>query len=98
MVSGDCNPIHLSALLARPFGFRRGIAHGMYSVGRAVASIERQTGKQVVAITADFRRPVHLPAHLIFGFESAANTPGNYGLLLADRQQLALSGVFELAS
>jgi acyl dehydratase len=98
MVSGDCNPIHLSALLARPFGYRRAIAHGMYSVGRAVASIERQTGRQVVAITADFRRPVHLPAHLIFGFESAATTPGNYGLLLADRRRVALSGVFELAS
>lgn len=28
-VSGDINPIHLHALSARAFGFRRAIAHGM---------------------------------------------------------------------
>ena len=33
------------ALLARLFGRRGAIAHGMYSVGRAAAHIERQTGR-----------------------------------------------------
>lgn len=95
IVSGDYNPIHLSSLLARLFGFRSAIAHGMYSVGRAAAQIERQTSRPVTAISADFRRPIHLPAQAIFGLESLGADQGNYGVLLADQQKLALSGGWE---
>ena len=34
-ISGDVNPIHMSDLTARAFGFPRAIAHGMWSLGRA---------------------------------------------------------------
>lgn len=37
-ISGDRNPIHLSALTAKPLGFKRAIAHGMYTASRALAS------------------------------------------------------------
>lgn len=96
-VSGDYNPIHLSSLMARAFGFKRAIAHGMYSVGRAVASIEQQTARPVIAISGDFRRPVHLPAQSIFGFGPANAMRGTYGVLLPDEQRLALSGAWEIS-
>lgn len=35
-VTGDYNPIHVSSLAAKLFGFKRAIAHGMWSVGRAI--------------------------------------------------------------
>lgn len=38
-VSGDANPIHTSALGARLFGFRRAIAHGMWTKARATAAL-----------------------------------------------------------
>ena len=38
-VTGDLNPIHLSALSARLFGFRRAIAHGMWTKARALAAL-----------------------------------------------------------
>ncbi|MCF5779209.1 acyl dehydratase, partial [Pseudomonas poae] len=34
-VSGDFNPIHTSLIGAKLFGFRRAIAHGMWTLGRA---------------------------------------------------------------
>lgn len=37
-VSGDYNPIHLSAAAAKLLGFRRAIAHGMYLAARAAAA------------------------------------------------------------
>jgi acyl dehydratase len=98
MVSGDYNPIHLSSLLARAFGFRRAIAHGMYSVGRAAANIESQTSRPVIAISADFMRPIPLPAQATFGFESMGTTQGAYGVLLAGEQKLALGGVWEIGT
>jgi acyl dehydratase len=60
-VSGDHNPIHLHALTARAFGFRRAIAHGMWSMARCLAFFE---GRLPAAYTVDvrFRRPILLPA------------------------------------
>ena len=37
-VSGDHNPIHLYPLTAKAFGFKRQIAHGMWSKARCVAA------------------------------------------------------------
>lgn len=35
-VSGDHNPIHTSPMLARVFGFRGAISHGMFTLARCV--------------------------------------------------------------
>lgn len=43
-VSGDFNPIHTSLIGARLFGFRRAIAHGMWTLGRALAAQQPQAG------------------------------------------------------
>ena len=95
VLSGDYNPIHLSSWLARRLGFREAIAHGMYSVGRAAASIECQTSRPVIAISAEFRRPIPLPARATFGFEPLSATRGSYGVRLAEEPKLALSGFWE---
>jgi len=68
-VSGDRNPIHLHALSARPFGFPRAIAHGMWTNARCLAALG---GLLPDAFTIDvrFRAPILLPATV--GFGSAA--------------------------
>jgi acyl dehydratase len=38
-LSGDRNPIHLSALTSQLFGFKRPIAHAMYLVARLEAEL-----------------------------------------------------------
>ncbi|HEY0120122.1 MAG TPA: MaoC/PaaZ C-terminal domain-containing protein [Cellulomonas sp.] len=60
-VSGDRNPVHLTALTARPFGFPRAIAHGMYTAARALAAVGPAAGHTFVW-TADFTKPLLLPA------------------------------------
>lgn len=39
-VSGDRNPIHMSGLTAKAFGFPKAIAHGMWTKARALAGLE----------------------------------------------------------
>ncbi|MEY9876741.1 acyl dehydratase [Streptacidiphilus sp. MAP12-33] len=75
-VSGDRNPIHLHPLAARLFGFRRAIAHGMWSKARALAALEQAEGGLPDAFTVgvDFRRPVLLPGSVRF---AAARIGGN---------------------
>jgi acyl dehydratase len=60
-VSGDRNPIHLSALTARPFGFPKAIAHGMWTKARALAGLDGRL-PPAFAVDVAFRRPVLLPA------------------------------------
>jgi len=60
-VSGDRNPIHVSALAAKAFGFPRAIAHGMDTAARALATVGAARGPSFVW-TAEFAKPVLLPA------------------------------------
>ncbi|MFD1827691.1 MULTISPECIES: MaoC family dehydratase [Mumia] len=65
-VSGDRNPIHLSKLSAKAFGFPRQIAHGMWSKARALAAVENRLA-DAYTVVAEFRRPILLPATVTFG-------------------------------
>jgi acyl dehydratase len=60
-VSGDVNPIHLSGLTAKAFGFKRAIAHGMWVKARVLGAL---SGRLPDAFTADvsFRKPLLLPS------------------------------------
>jgi len=60
-VSGDVNPIHLSGLAAKAFGFKRAIAHGMWVKARALAAL---TGRLPEALSVDvgFQKPLFLPS------------------------------------
>lgn len=64
-VSGDHNPIHLYPVTSRLAGFRRPIAHGMWTLARCLAALE---GRLPDAYTAEirFRRPISLPATVGF--------------------------------
>lgn len=66
-VSGDWNPIHLFPVLSKRFGFKRPIAHGMYSLARCLSLLQARgvslLGKR---LDASFRAPVMLPAYTNF--------------------------------
>ena len=59
-VSSDRNPIHMSALSARLFGFPRAVAHGMWTKARCLAALDRHTAEPC-EITVEFAKPVLLP-------------------------------------
>ena len=69
-VSGDHNPIHLSALTAKPFGFRRAIAHGMYTASRALAQVGPGRG-EAFDWTVDL---AFTPRGDVLGAEAAASS------------------------
>lgn len=62
-VSGDRNPIHVSTLGAKAFGFPKTIAHGMWSAAATLSAVEgRIPGKATYAVR--FGKPVLLPSSL----------------------------------
>jgi acyl dehydratase len=65
-VSGDYNPIHLFALTARFFGFRRAIAHGLWTLSRSLVEIGRDMPCHPFEVEAEFKRPLYLPSRVRF--------------------------------
>ena len=61
-VSGDLNPIHLSAISAELFGFRRAIAHGMWTKARALAAVMPHEAVAGAKVAVEFKTPLYLPA------------------------------------
>ena len=65
-VSGDYNPIHLSDITAKLFGFKQAIAHGMWSKARCLAALEEQLPEAGYSVAVNFHRPLFLPSDVVF--------------------------------
>jgi acyl dehydratase len=77
-VSGDVNPIHLSGLTAKAFGFKRAIAHGMWVKARVLGAL---AGRLPGAMSLDvgFRKPLFLPSTVTL---STAQADGGWDVAL----------------
>jgi acyl dehydratase len=64
-VSGDRNPIHMHSLTAKPFGFPRAIAHGMWTKARCLAALEPSL-PDAYEVSVEFRKPMLLPGRVTF--------------------------------
>ena len=64
-ISGDVNPIHMSDLTARAFGFPRAIAHGMWSLGRLASDFEAEQFNGGCELVVNFKLPIYMPAWLM---------------------------------
>jgi hypothetical protein len=64
-VSGDRNPIHMHAWTAKPLGFPRAIAHGMWTKARCLATLESRL-PDAFQVDVRFRKPILLPGRVEF--------------------------------
>lgn len=63
--SGDWNPIHVSALTARLFGYPRAIAHGMFSAARCLTLLQEGLPADApLALDLRFKRPLLIPGQV----------------------------------
>lgn len=95
-VSGDRNPIHLYAFTAKMFGFKRQIAHGMWSKARCLASLQNQLPKQPFTVDVSFKLPMFIPAKVMFAPVKTDNGT-NFRLLAKDGVKPHLEGSVTLA-
>ncbi|MBS9375313.1 MaoC/PaaZ C-terminal domain-containing protein [Rhodococcus sp. B50] len=71
-VSGDRNPIHVSTLGAKAFGFPKSIAHGMWSAAATLSTVEGRIPEKVT-YAVRFGKPVLLPSALSLYAQRAAD-------------------------
>jgi acyl dehydratase len=64
-VSGDYNPHHLWWFTARPLGYRRPIAHGMWTFARVLSEVLEDVDEEaLVQATTAFKRPLLMPSRI----------------------------------
>lgn len=63
--SNDFNLIHLTALTAKMFGFKRHIAHGMWSKAQCLSTLMGPESEAFSCKVA-FKKPIFLPANVLF--------------------------------
>lgn len=82
--SGDRNPIHMTNLTAKAFGFDRAIAHGMWSAAAALANLD---GSLPGAVTyrVRFGKPILLPAKVNLYTRPLAD--GGYEVSILNRKK-----------
>lgn len=73
-VSGDYNPIHLSAVSAKLFGFPAAIAHGLWNKARTLAALADHLPTANIEIAVQFRKPVRLPSEVTLLASAAASS------------------------
>jgi len=90
-VSGDYNPIHLYTPTAKLLGFKRHIAHGMWSLARCAALLQAELGREPTVLDVSFKQPVFLPAKVAVKYQR--NTAGlDFALLARSSDKVHLSG------
>ncbi len=97
-VGKDFNPIHLTPLTARLFGFKRHIAHGMWSLAHCAALLAERVDGDPRRLDVQFRQPLFLPgrAALKFGYRSSAGDHRDgieFVLLASYGDKIHLTGV-----
>ena len=63
-ITGDYNPIHISRFLARLFGFRRDLVHGMWGVARATNRMEELRSEGPVRVDIAFKGPLYMESQI----------------------------------
>ncbi|CAJ0782586.1 MaoC/PaaZ C-terminal domain-containing protein [Ralstonia chuxiongensis] len=74
-VSGDWNPIHVSNIGAKLFGFAQPIAHGMWTKARALAALLPAAPLTQGEVVAEFKTPLSLPGAATL-WQASEATPG----------------------
>ncbi|XID74059.1 MaoC family dehydratase [Alkanindiges sp. WGS2144] len=71
-ISGDVNLIHIHELTAKAFGFKRAIAHGMWTKARSLAALGELPAAYEACV--QFKLPVFIPAQVTFSSQKGATT------------------------
>lgn len=86
--SGDFNPIHLTSWMAKMFGFKRHITHGMWTKSYSISALQKNDPTlfyQGVKVDAEFKKPLFLPNQATFSLQQSPLNNAFEGSLFAVR-------------
>jgi len=80
--------------MAKPFGFRKVIAQGFWSVSKCMSEIGERMPKYPLKLDVDWKKPLFMPSTVTYT-ERATENKVYFELTSEDKQHLHLVGVVE---
>lgn len=90
-ISGDYNPIHIADTSARVLGFKKAIAHGMWSKARCLAALDSTIPDAGYQVDVRFHKPVFLPSSVQF-YAYKQDDVQNFSLFNSSGTEMHLKG------
>ncbi|MES2489331.1 MAG: MaoC/PaaZ C-terminal domain-containing protein [Pseudomonadota bacterium] len=87
----DYNPIHLTAFSAKLFGFKRAIAHGMWSLAHCAALLQEAGAPEPKELLVQFKQPLFLPGKVAMKFQKNGDAY-DFALIARSADKMHLSG------
>ena len=87
----DYNPIHLTAASAKLFGFKRAIAHGMWSLAHCAALLQEAGAPEPKELLVQFKQPLFLPGKVALKFQKNGDAY-DFSLIARNADKTHLSG------
>jgi len=87
----DYNPIHLTAFSAKLFGFKRAIAHGMWSLAHCAALLQEAGAPEPKELLVQFKQPLFLPGKVAMKFQKNGDAY-DFALIARNADKMHLSG------
>jgi len=72
-ITGDYNPIHISKILAKLFGFKRDLIHGMWSAAKGLNALPALDGSGPLRFDVIFKGPIWIGSKTTLKAETSAN-------------------------
>lgn len=96
-VTGDFNPIHISKILAKLFGFKRDIIHGMWSFARCVTALPEAGIEGAQRLDISFKGPAFMDSSCTLKGENQ-NGAQRFNLFCGKNPRPVLVGQLSAAS
>lgn len=71
LITKDINPIHMSRLMAKAFGFERDLCHGMWALGKSLGLVKGVDYDRPVRIDVAFKGPLYMERDITIKTDSA---------------------------
>ena len=94
--TGDYNPHHLWPITAKPLGYQRPIAHGMWTLGRCLSWLGTEYQlTETIEVDAEFRKPILMPNNIQL-YADGENDSMRFGALDSKKGSPYLTGTVKL--
>ena len=95
-ISGDYTPIHISKIMAKIFGFKRDLIHGMWSAARALSELDGAAGVGPARFEVIFKGPIWIGAGTDFKL-SKNDGAQRFDLFCSGNDRPCITGVLRAA-
>lgn len=93
-ITGDYNPIHISGVLAKLFGFKKDLIHGFCALATAIGKLPTFSSNSPIRLDVAFKGPVYLDESVVLQ-NKEVNQSHRFDVYCGDNDRPSISGLLK---